>query len=132
MSVRNPNIWESGSGRPGGLMSEGHAGHIPSAIHQPIDGLYDERGSFRPIRDLRSIFSSIDLEDDGELTIYGTVGGRAATAWFVLTYLLGREQVRVYDGIGGRMGSHCPKPGSSRPSAVKKVKRRLNCEPPER
>ncbi len=25
-------------------------------------------------------------------------GGRAATAWFVLTYLLGREHVRVYEG----------------------------------
>ena len=97
----------------GGLDERGRAGHIPSAIHQPIDGLYDERGAFRPIRDLRSIFSSIDLEDDGELTIYCTIGGRAATAWFVLTYLLGRKQVRVYDGSWAEWGRIAQSPVES-------------------
>jgi hypothetical protein len=35
---------------------------------------------------------------------YCTIGGRASTAWFVLTYLLGREYVRVYDGFVGGVG----------------------------
>ena len=32
------------------------------------------------------------LDGDDELITYCTIGGRAATAWFVLTYLLGRDQ----------------------------------------
>ena len=32
-------FWPSGGLEPGG-----RAGHVPSAVHQPIDGLYDERG----------------------------------------------------------------------------------------
>jgi thiosulfate/3-mercaptopyruvate sulfurtransferase len=89
---------------------------VPSAVHQPIDGLYNPDGSFRPAAELRSVFDSAVLNGDGELITYCTVGGRAATAWFVLTYLLGRERVRVYDGSWaewGRIGgspveSSCP------------------------
>ena len=87
----------------GGLEEGGRAGHIPTAIHISIEGLHDDRGAFRGAADLRQLFAVIDPGDD-EVISYCTIGGRAATAWFVLTYLLGRNHVRVYDASWAEWG----------------------------
>jgi thiosulfate/3-mercaptopyruvate sulfurtransferase len=102
---RGERFWPSG-----GLEEGGRAGHVPSAAHLSVEGTYDERGSFRGAADLGRLFSSIDLTGDSEVISYCTIGGRACTAWFALTYLLGRDRVRVYDGSWAEWGRMPQKP----------------------
>jgi len=92
-------FWPSGAMQPGG-----RAGHIPGAIHQPVDGLHDASGAFLPNAELRRVFTALDPDGETELITYCTVGGRAATAWFVLTELLGHANVRVYHGSWAEWG----------------------------
>ena len=96
---RGERFWPSGAMDP-----DGRAGHVPSAVHQPITDLYEEDGSFRSPVELREKFRPDVLDRDDDLVTYCTVGGRAATAWFVLTHLIGRDRVRVYDGSWAEWG----------------------------
>src|SRR6266516_7921600 len=49
---RGERFWPSGGLEPGG-----RAGHVPSAVHQPIDGLYHQDGSFRSAAQLLRMFA---------------------------------------------------------------------------
>ena len=96
---RGERFWPSGGMEPGG-----RPGHVPSAVHQPLEGVCRPDGSFRSAAELRGLFAPSLLDDSRELITYCTIGGRAATAWFMLTHLIGRDRVRVYDGSWAEWG----------------------------
>ena len=75
-------------------------GHIPSAANVPWRrAANEEDGTFLPVDDLRAIYQDeIGLETGDDVIAYCRIGERSSHTWFVLTHLLGFDQVRNYDG----------------------------------
>ena len=98
LEFRGERFWPSGGQEPGG-----RAGHIPSAVNISLNGIQDGQGRFRSETELRAIFEPF-VGTHSDVITYCTIGGRASTAWFALTYLIGRDNVRVYDGSWAEWG----------------------------
>ena len=92
-------FWPSGGSEPGG-----RPGHIPGAVRLPLESLVHDDGTFRAVPDLRRAVEDLGIPDDVAIITYCTVGGRASTAWFALAKLLGRPDVRVFDGSWAQWG----------------------------
>ncbi|MGQ0561580.1 MAG: sulfurtransferase [Gemmatimonadota bacterium] len=93
-------------------------GHIPGAKNVPWARAIDpETHVFRTAAELRQIYlQEQGLKPDRETIAYCRIGERSSHTWFVLTYLLGFEDVRNYDGSwtewGNTVAAPIEKPGS--------------------
>jgi thiosulfate/3-mercaptopyruvate sulfurtransferase len=75
------------------------AGHIPGAKCLPAPWVWNVDGTYRNTNELRKMSAGIVGEPGSqEIIIYCGVGGYTSTWWFVLTQLLGYENVKFYDG----------------------------------
>ncbi len=82
------------------------AGHIPSAQSVPWGMAVADDGTFRPVAELDSIYRDrAGLSDGDKVVAYCRIGERSSHTWFVLTHLLGFENVRNYDGSWTEWGS---------------------------
>ncbi len=82
------------------------AGHIPSAVNIPWGRAAAEDGTFKRIPELDALYrGEAGLADGDEVVAYCRIGERSAHTWFVLTHLLGFENVRNYDGSWTEWGS---------------------------
>jgi thiosulfate/3-mercaptopyruvate sulfurtransferase len=90
---RGEQFWPSGA-----TEGAGRAGHVPSAVHVPIDLVVDEAGAIKGTDDLRRLYVAAGISPDRRVITYCTIGNRASLAWFVLKYLLGYPNVTVYQG----------------------------------
>ena len=81
-------------------------GHIPTARSVPWARAAAADGRFKPRAELQEIYQDELGFDTAEPTIvYCRIGERSAHTWFVLTYLLGFENVRNYDGSWTEWGN---------------------------
>ena len=74
-------------------------GHIPGAVSVPWGRAVREDGTFKPADELRAVYEGeVGLKPGQDIVAYCRIGERSSLTWFVLTYLLGYEHVRNYDG----------------------------------
>ena len=73
-------------------------GHIPGAVHIENTHTLNDDGTFKSVEELHALYSSRGVTADKEIFPYCAIGGRSASTWFVLKYLLGYPKVRNYDG----------------------------------
>ena len=74
-------------------------GHIKSAVNLPTPWVFAGDGTFREEDELRAMAAGvIGANRSKEVILYCGVGGYASTWWFVLTQILGYQNVKLYDG----------------------------------
>ena len=81
-------------------------GHIPGAANVPWARAVNEDGTFKSRSDLEATYmDGAGLRKGDDIIAYCRIGERSSHSWFVLTYLLGFEGVRNYDGSWTEWGS---------------------------
>ncbi len=77
----------------------GVGGHIPTARSLPVPWIWREDGTYRPADELCAMAEGVAGPDrEQEIIVYCGVGGYASALWFVLTCILGYQNVKIYDG----------------------------------
>ncbi|HEU5440988.1 MAG TPA: sulfurtransferase [Ktedonobacterales bacterium] len=80
-------------------------GHIPGAQSIPWSTAANPDGTFKSVEELRGIYGGKAVTPDKEVVAYCRIGERSAHTWFVLTQLLGYQNVRNYDGSWTEWGN---------------------------
>jgi thiosulfate/3-mercaptopyruvate sulfurtransferase len=82
-------------------------GHIPGARSVPWGRAVDQSShTFKSADELRAIYrEECGIAPDDDVVAYCRIGERSSHTWFVLTYLLGYDRVRNYDGSWTEWGN---------------------------
>jgi thiosulfate/3-mercaptopyruvate sulfurtransferase len=80
-------------------------GHIAGAANIPWVKAANEDGTFKSADELRELYATEGVTDDGEVIAYCRIGERSSHTWFALQELLGFQNVKNYDGSWTEYGS---------------------------
>jgi thiosulfate/3-mercaptopyruvate sulfurtransferase len=108
VDVRSPQEFSGELIAMPGYEQEGaqRAGHIPGAASVPWAQAVREDGTFKPREELEDLYTTKGvIAGDTPIIAYCRIGERSAHTWFVLHELLGRDDVRNYDGSWTEWGN---------------------------
>jgi thiosulfate/3-mercaptopyruvate sulfurtransferase len=107
VDVRSPQEFSGELIAMAGYEQEGaqRGGHIPGAKSVPWAQAVTENGTFKSADELRSLYTEKDVLTDEPIIAYCRIGERSAHTWFVLHELLGRDDVKNYDGSWTEWGN---------------------------
>ncbi len=107
VDVRAPAEYSGELLAPANLPQEGaqRGGHIPGAANIPWGQAVNEDGTFKSADELTALYGGKGIDGSKETIAYCRIGERSSHTWFVLTQLLGHQNVRNYDGSWTEWGS---------------------------
>ncbi len=107
VDVRSPDEFSGALNAPPNLPQEGSQrnGHIPGAANIPWGQAVNEDGTFKSADELSELYGGRGVDGSRETIAYCRIGERSSHTWFVLSQLLGYDNVRNYDGSWTEWGS---------------------------
>jgi thiosulfate/3-mercaptopyruvate sulfurtransferase len=80
-------------------------GHIPGAANITWSKTVNDDGTFKTPDELRKLYEAEGITPEKDVVTYCRIGERSSHSWFVLTELLGFNNVKNYDGSWTEYGS---------------------------
>ena len=107
VDVRSPDEFSGALNAPPNVPQEGSQrnGHIPGAANIPWGQAVNEDGTFKSADELSALYGGRGVDGSRETIAYCRIGERSSHTWFVLSQLLGYDNVRNYDGSWTEWGS---------------------------
>ena len=107
VDVRSPDEFSGKIKAPAHLPQEQsqRAGHIPTALNIPWSKTAADDGTFKLDADLSALYAAEGFDDGRSTIAYCRIGERSSHTWFVLHELLGKSDVKNYDGSWVEYGS---------------------------
>ena len=107
VDVRSPQEYTGEVIHMIGYPQEGaqRGGHIKGARNIPWAKAANPDGTFKSAVELRDLYAAEGIVEGKPTIAYCRIGERSSHTWFVLTYLLGFDNVRNYDGSWTEWGS---------------------------
>ncbi|CAA9527566.1 MAG: Thiosulfate sulfurtransferase, rhodanese [uncultured Solirubrobacteraceae bacterium] len=107
VDVRSPQEFSGELIAMAGYEQEGaqRGGHIPGAASVPWAQAVREDGTFKSKEELEELYSGKGVLSGDPIIAYCRIGERSAHTWFVLHELLGKDDVKKYDGSWTEWGN---------------------------
>jgi thiosulfate/3-mercaptopyruvate sulfurtransferase len=107
VDVRSPQEFSGELIAMAGYEQEGaqRSGHIPGAASIPWAQSVNEDGTFKSADQLQELYGGKGVLEGDDVIAYCRIGERSAHTWFVLHELLGKDDVRNYDGSWTEWGN---------------------------
>jgi thiosulfate/3-mercaptopyruvate sulfurtransferase len=107
VDVRSPQEFSGELIAMAGYEQEGaqRGGHIPGAASVPWAQAVKEDGTFKSADELEQLYGGKGVLSGEPIIAYCRIGERSAHTWFVLHELLGRDDVKNYDGSWTEWGN---------------------------
>jgi thiosulfate/3-mercaptopyruvate sulfurtransferase len=107
VDVRSPQEFSGELIAMAGYEQEGaqRGGHIPGAASVPWAQAVREDGTFKSADELEELYRGKGVLTGDPIISYCRIGERSAHTWFVLHELLGRDDVKNYDGSWTEWGN---------------------------